>query len=126
MKFKITGVDITFFICCTFLISLSVIGSIIIGTLVHESMHKHYSHKPILLQINYDGSGLMSSTSFWPHSHAFVYFTEYIVFGCLMLMLIFSFFVLLNYKNMTAKEYSDKVWEYIEQKIQHKKNIYIK
>jgi len=120
MKIKITGMDITFFMCCFILLSLSFLSAGIIGTFIHELTHKHYSMKPILLQINYDGSGSMESTAFWPHNHAFVYLTEYIVSGCIILMIMFSFFIIINYKNMTAKEYSDKVWEFIEQKLQHK------
>lgn len=99
MKLRQLNKDITFVLSCFILFIMCAFGAGLIGTLAHELMHQHYSMKPILLQVNYDGSGFMESVAFWPHNHGYVYFVQYIVFSCIMLIMLTAFHIIINYSS---------------------------
>lgn len=76
------------------LLCLCTYSSILIGTLGHELMHKHYSIETKAISVNYDTTGVAQG-KFYPHSHEYVYLQGFILETCLFLVTTISFLMLI-------------------------------
>lgn len=86
---------LTKFMAGMWLICLCLYSSMLIGSLAHELMHKKYSLETSAIHVDYSGEGYAKGV-FSRHSHDWVYLNGDIVMVFLMVISMFSIFILMQ------------------------------